>query len=221
MPETYSYTGSQLAAEVKSQFGDTGNVQVNDTLILRWINNGQRDIAKSNPWNEQVFVTNLLADQAVYDLDTLMGAERVQSYSSIVADNQVLQVIPWAEYLSTIAGRPLPSSADRDVLYASEYGGKLTVWPTPASSIVSGLTIYYVAWPADLTAIGDPLTVPDRFYNALSDYVFARALQLDENFEAAAALQESHDRAVAAEMQRDKMDPTDYYPSITFEDRWT
>jgi hypothetical protein len=220
VPETFSYTGAQLAAEVKSQFGDTGNVQINDALILRWINNGQRDIAKSNPWNEQVFTTNLLADQAVYDLNVLMGANRVQSYSSIVADNEVVQVIPWAEYLSTIASRPTPSAGDRVVMYASEYGGKLTLWPAPASSVVSGLTIYYVAWPDDLAAIGDTLTVPDRFYNALSDYVFSRALQLDENFEAAAALQESHDRAVAAELQRDKMDPTDYYPSITFEDRW-
>lgn len=221
MPETFSYTGSQVAAEVKAQFGDTGNVQITDTLILRWINNGQRDIAKSNPWNEQVFIDNLIADQAVYDLDALMGASRVQSYSSIVADNQVLQVIPWAEYLSSIATRPLPTSADRTPLYASEYGGKLTIWPTPSASVVSGLTVYYVAWPADLAGIGDTLTVPDRFYNALVDYVFARALQLDENFEAAAAVQESHDRALAAELQRDKMDPTDYYPSVTFEDRWS
>jgi hypothetical protein len=220
MPETFSYTGSQLAAEVKSQFGDTGNVQINDALILRWINNGQRDIAKSNPWNEQVFATNLLADQAVYDLDALMGAERVQSFSSIVAADKVLQVIPWAQYLSTIAAQPTPSATNREILYASEYGGKLTVWPTPSQSVVSGLTIYYVAWPADLAAIGDLLTVPDRFYNALSDYVFSRALQLDENFEAAQAMKESSDQSLAAEMQRDKMNPTDFYPSIVFEDRW-
>jgi hypothetical protein len=220
VPETFSYTGSQVAAEVKSQFGDTGNVQINDTLILRWINNGQREIAKSNPWNEKVFETNLLADQTVYDLDALMSTNRVQSYSSIIADGEVLQVIPWAEYLSTIAPLTTPPSSGRKAQYASEYGGKLTLWPAAGESVVSGLVIYYVAWPADLDAIGDPLTVPDRFHNALVDYVFARALELDENFEAAAAKQESHERGVAAEMQRDKMDPTDYYPAITFEDRW-
>lgn len=221
MPETFSYTGAQLAAEVKSQFGDTGNVQITDTLILRWINNGQRDIAKSNPWNEKVYVTNLIADQATYDLNMLMSAERVQSYSSIVAADRVLQVIPWAEYLSTIRGLTAPTGVNREPMYASEYGGQLTIWPTAPESVVSGLTIYYVAWPADLATITDDLTVPDRFYNALVDYVFARALQLDENFEAAAALQESHDRALAGEMQRDNMNPTDYYPSITFEDRWS
>lgn len=221
MPETFTYTGARVATEVKNQFGDTGNVQVTDALLLNWINNGQREIAKSTSWNERVFVTNLLADQATYDLNALMSANRVQSYSSIVAADQVLQVIPWAEYLSTIRGLETPAGTDRKPMYASEYGGNLTIWPTPSESVVSGLTVYYVAWPDDLTDLAQDLTVPDRFYNALVDYVFARALQLDENFDAAAAVQDSHDRALASEMQRDKMDPTDYYPSITFEDRWS
>lgn len=218
MPETFSYTGAKLASEVKSQFGDTGNVQINDALILTWINNGLREVTKSNPWNEQVLTTNLLADQAIYDLNTLMANARVQNFSAVVVDNRKLDVIPWAEYQSKIMSQTMPEGADRAPLLASEYGGKLTLWPSPGESIVDGIVIYYLAWPADLVSLGDQLTVPDRFYNALVAYVFAKALELDENFEASQVIMEQHNQALAAEFQRDKMNPTDYYPSITYDD---
>lgn len=218
MPETFSYTGTQLAAEVKSQFGDTGSVQINDALILRWINNGQRQIAASNPWNEKVFTTNLLADQAVYDLNTLMGALRVMNFSAVVAQDHKIDVIPWAEYQSKIASMQLAEGGERRPVLASEYGNQLTLWPSPGTTVVDGLVVYYVAWPDDLVNIGDPLTIPDRFYNALSDYVLAKALQLDENFEASAQVREQADQALAAEFQRDKMNPTDYYASVTYDD---
>lgn len=218
MPETFTYTGAKLAAEVKAQFGDTGNVQITDALILNWINNGQRQISASNPWNEKVFVTNLLADQATYDLNALMSSARLQSYSSIIVDNEPIEVLPWAEYLNRISTQDQPSTANRTPLFASEYGGSLTIWPTPVESVVSGLTIYYIAWPADLAAIGDTLKIPDRFYNALSRYVLSQALELDENFEAAQIVLAQHTEAVSQELQRDKMNPTDYYPAITYDE---
>jgi hypothetical protein len=217
VPETFSYTGANVATEVKAQFGDTGNVQITDADVLRWINNGQRQIARDNPFNEQVFTTNLLADQSVYDLNALMASARVHSYSAIVVAGKKLQVLPWQEYMDKVAEQ---ETGSREPIIASEYGGKLTLWPTPAESVVQGLVIYYVAWPADLTAIGQTLTIPDRFYNALLAFVHSRAQQLDENYEAAGALMEEHSQAVGAELQRDKMDPVDYYPAITYDPRY-
>lgn len=216
MPETFSYAGTKVAAEVKAQFGDTGGVQITDTHILGWINNGQRQICASNPWNEKVFTTNLLADQAAYDLNALMLASRVMSYSSIVIGDQRIDVIPWAEYILKVQGSTVPTGADRTPLIAAEYGGVLNLWPSPADSVVNGITIYYIAWPDDLVAIGDPLTIPDRFYNALSRYVLSQALELDENFEASQIVLQQHQDAVSAELQRDNMNPTDFYPAITF-----
>lgn len=218
MPETFSYTGTKLATEVKNQFGDTGSVQINDALILNWINNGLREVTKSNPWLEKVFTTGLIADQAIYDLNVLMSTARVQNFSAVVVQDRKIDVIPWAEYQSKIASQVLPEGADRTPQLASEYGGMLTLWPSPGQTVVDGIVIYYTAWPADLATLGDTLTVPDRFYNALSAYVFAKALELDENFEASQVVMEQHDKALAAEFQRDKMDPTDYYPSIVYDD---
>lgn len=220
MPETYSYTGQQVSREVKAQFGDTGNVQINDELILRWINNGVREIARANSYLEKVFTTNLLADQAVYDLNALMDGLRVQNYSAVVVDNVKLQILPWQEYQDRIGAAAEQPSTHRRPQIASEYGGQLTLFPTPSDSIVDGIQIYFTAWPADLAQISDTLTVPDRYYNALVAYVLAQALELDENFEAAQVKLEQHNQAVGAEMQRDKMDPTDYYPTVVFDPSW-
>jgi hypothetical protein len=217
VPETFTYLGTRLSAEVKAQFGDTGNVQITDAHILNWINNGQRQICASNPWNEKVFATNLLADQATYDLNALMLTDRVMNYSSIIIGDRRIDVIPWAEYLMKVQGSTPAVGSDRTPILASEYGGVLTLYPTPSASTVNGITIYYVAWPEDLAALTDQLTIPDRFYNALSRYVLSQALELDENFEAAQIVLQQHQDAVSAELQRDKMDPTDFYPAVTYD----
>lgn len=212
--ELFTYTGTQLSNEVKRQFGDTGNVQITDDHILNWINNGQRSISATNPFLEKVFTTNLLAGQATYDLNALMAGERVMSYSSVRADGRKLKFVPWQKYNEQ--DMPDTSTSTDGAEIFTEYASVLTLSPPPSESIVNGLVVYYLAWPADLTAIGNNLTIPDRFYNALSAYVFARALELDENFEAASGQLEQHSAALAVEAGRDTMSPTDFYPTISY-----
>ena len=212
--ELYTYTGTKLSNEVKRQFGDVGNVQISDVHILAWINNGQRAIAATNDFIEKIFTTNLLAGQAAYDLNTLMPTRRVKSFSSVVADGRRLQYVPWQEWLTF----DLTSFDDDKPWIFTEYGGTITLAPGPNASLPSALTVYLEAWPADLAAIGDPLTIPDRLYNALSDYVLAQALQLDDNFEAADAKLAQHASALAVEAGRAQANPTDFYPMQTYMD---
>lgn len=212
--EMFTYTGTQIALEVKRQFGDTGNVQITDDHILQWINNGQRSIAATNPFLEKLFTTNLLAGQATYDLNALMAGERVQSYSSVRAGGRKLKFVPWQKFNELDSDDPITSSDGSEVF--TEYASVLTLSPTPSESVVNGLNVYYLGWPADLVTIGANLTIPDRFYNALMQYVFARALELDENFDAAAQQLAQHTAALAVEAGRDTMNPTDFYPTISY-----
>lgn len=220
MPDLFTYTGADVASEVKSQFGDTGGVQITDVHLLRWINNGQRSIASATPILEQVFVTNLLANQTVYDLNSLMAAERMQSYSSIMANGRKLEIVPWSKYQALIAGDPAVTTYPAGTpAVASEYGGKLSIWPQSSASVVGGLVVYYIAWPDDLQDISEPLTIPDRFRNALVAYVLGKAYELGEDFEASASQLEQHNTGITLELQRDSMNPTDFYPTITYDER--
>lgn len=211
--ELYTYTGTKLALEVKRQFGDTGNVQITDDHILQWINNGQRSIAATNDFIEKSFTTNLLAGQAAYDLNTLAAGERVKSYSAVLAAGVKLRHLTYQAFLELDSSELDPAQGTQAF---TEFGGVLTLLPAPLTTVVNGLVVNYSGWPADLAAIGDQLTVPDRFYNALHSYVFARALELDENFEAAAAQLDQHAAALAVETGREALDPTDYYPTQSY-----
>jgi hypothetical protein len=212
--ELYTYNGTKLADEVKRQFGDVGTVQITDTHILAWINNGQRSIASTNNFLELAFTTNILAGQGVYDLTALIAGARIKSYSSVTAYGRRLKFVPWSEWITM----DLTSFDDDKPWVYTEYGSIITVAPAPNESVPNALTVYYEGWPADLAAIGDPLTIPDRFYNALVSYVFARALELDENFEAAQQQLEQHAAALSAEAGREASNPTDFYPTQGYED---
>ena len=214
--EISSITGTTLATEVKDRFGDVGSVQINDTMILRWINQGVQSIIDQTPYLKQTAMTNLLAGQAVYDMSTVFPATRVRRYDAIVCDGKKLKFLPFAQFQELI-----PEANDMDPArptrpaYFTEYAGTLTLWPEPVESVSNGLVIYFSAYPepmVDLTAV---LPVPDRFFNVLRDYVHAQALELDEDYEASQLKMAQAQNGLAQQFGREDESPTDLYPTIT------
>lgn len=212
MLETYSYTGEQLAAQVEQKFGDSGNVQITRVMQLGWINNGQRAIVQQNEFLEKVATTNLLAGQAIYDMATLFASERMQVIIQITVNGKSIDIIPFPEYQALIANSGAAPSAPPTV--GTLFADKLTLWPTPDETLAGAIIIYFRAFPADLTAITDKLTVPDRFYNALVDYVFAQALELDENFQASQVKLGHFQASVQREYEREHATPGDFYSGM-------
>ena len=215
MIETYSYTGDRLAREVEDKFGDTGNAQITRTMILSWINNGIRQISAQHDVLEGFASTNLLAGVAVYDLAALFAAQRIKSFESIVVAGRPVKMVPFSEYMGLITANDL-TGATGTPSTGTVRGSALTLWPTPTETVAAGITLYYSAMPVDLAAITDAITLPDRFYNALTDYVVAQALELDENFEAAQIKMGQHDQALQREFTRNQS-PTDFYTTITMD----
>ena len=216
MIESYSYTGQQLATEITDKFGDAGNAQITPAMLLTWINNGIREIAGQHNFLEGAASTNLLATVSVYDLSTLAATVRIKSYESITVNGRPLQLIGFGEYQGHLAKHDLTENTGTPTL-GMVRGSSLTVWPVPDTTVANGITIYYTALPADLVDLADTLTLPDRFYNALSDWVFAQALQLNENFEAAQVKLQQHEAGVRREFERERISPTDFYPTITID----
>ncbi len=213
MPELYSYTGNRLATGVKDKFGDVGSVQIDDAMILAWINNGIRQIVAQNPFLKKTAVCNLVAGTAAYDISTAFPAERVIAYHSIVVNGVPIKMVAFSEYLALIEAGTLTTTRGTPQ-YGTDFGGTLTLWPTPDTTVANGIRIYFSAYPADLTALANTLTVPDRFYNALEDYVFAQALELDENFEAAQIKLGHFEVENQRQFERENASPTDFYPTM-------
>lgn len=222
-PETFSYTGDQLAAQVEQKFGDSGNVQITRAMQLGWINNGIRAITQQNPFIEGIAQTSLLSGISAYDLKALFTTQKMSSIVQVVVNGKSIDLLSFAEYQAVIVNQETFTNGiatsvptGRPVVGAI-FADQLNIWPTPNITLANGVQVFYRAYPADLVAITDKITVPDRFYNALFDYVMAQALELDENFQASQIKLAHFQSGVQREYEREHSSPTDFYSGMVMD----
>lgn len=219
--ETFTRTTVDVSDRIRTTFGDTSGAQVTDAMVIRWINDGQREIINNNPVLKATKYTNFVAGQTEYTFPT----DAVQFIEAVYVDGRPIKNLSpqeYREYILETDPEVEETSAYPAIWY--ERNGVITFYPKPTTTYANGLKLEYVKTPADINAIssGTNLTIPDRYFNQLVDYVLARALELDENYSAAqyktAQFREGLDRLNQQEnvSQRDMyptvmMDPDDYY----------
>lgn len=180
--EEFSYTGTDVAARVRSQFGDTSGAQLGDTPLLSWINDGQREIVNSNPILRDTKITDVVAGQSDYTFPN----DKVLLIEAIYIDGfPIRNVTAQAarEYIMTADPKKAESAERPEVWY--ERAGIITFFPVPNKSITNGLKLEYIKNPTSLPALTSTLSIPDRYFNELVNYVIAQALEMDENYTAA------------------------------------
>lgn len=175
-----SKTAQNVATSVKRQFGDESGVQVTDPDIIRWINDGQREITQKNRVLKGTATIVAVANQAEYTLPEA----NIAAIESIHWNGIPVPGIPYAEvekfitdypHTATNAGTGVPR-----MWY--EWGGLVTFWPTPASA--DNIKLLYTKMPDEITSLADTLSLPDKYFNILVDYVLSQAYSMDEDWEA-------------------------------------
>lgn len=216
MLELYTITGTELASDIKDRVGDTGAVQITDTMILRWINQGARSISSRNPFLEMLASGNTLAGVASYALGTTFNNPRIISVEMVLFKGKPLDIINPAEWRRLIDGRELDEQQG-DPGCAMFFGDTMTLWPVPQASEPAALGLSYLAMPASMTDISATLPLPDRLYNALADYVFAQALQQLEKFDESRLVLANHETHLQHQFEASRKSPSDYYPTFTLD----
>lgn len=180
--EQFSYFGSDVASRVRSAFGDTSGAQLADGNILLWINDGQREIVNSNPILQDSKITDLIAGQADYTFP----ADRVFIVEAIYVDGYPVDNMTAQESREFIQKQDPAaiSSAERPAIWY-ERAGVISFWPKPNKTIVNGIKLEYIKTPTVLTSLASAISIPDRYFNELVNYVIAQSLEMDENFDAA------------------------------------
>lgn len=180
--EEFTHTGTDVADRVRSQFGDVSGAQLADAAILRWINDGQREIVNSNPILRATKITDIIAGQQDYTFpsDKVLAIEAIY-----VSGYPIKNVSPQAarDYIISADPTGLLKAERPEVWY--ERAGVVTFYPVPEKTITNGLKMEYVKVPVSLTTFSETLGVPDRYFNELVTYVIAQALEMDENYDAA------------------------------------
>jgi hypothetical protein len=181
--EEFNYTGNDLSFRVRSQFGDQSGAQLGDPAILSWINDGQREIVNSNPILRATKITNLVGGQQDYSFpdDKVLAIEAVY-----VSGYPIQNISPQAarEYIIALDPTNILNAERPEVWY--ERAGVITFYPVPSVSIPNAIKLEYVKNPTPLTLLTQTLGIPDRYFNELTNYVISQALEMDENYSAAA-----------------------------------
>jgi hypothetical protein len=209
--EEFTHIGTDVADRVRSQFGDVSGAQLADAAILRWINDGQREIVNSNPILRATKITDIVAGQQDYSFpnDKVLAIEAIY-----VSGYPIKNVSPQAarEYIISIDPTALLNAERPEVWY--ERAGVITFYPVPNKAITNGLKMEYVKVPANITTFGDTLTIPDRYFNELVNYVIAQALEMDENYDAASYKIGQFRTGLDRLNLKENLSQTDLYQSI-------
>lgn len=209
--EEFNYTGNDLSFRVRSQFGDQSGAQLGDPAILSWINDGQREIVNSNPILRATKITNLVGGQQDYSFpnDKVLAIEAVY-----VSGYPIQNISPQAarEYIIALDPTSIINAERPEVWY--ERAGVITFYPVPSVSIPNAIKLEYVKNPTPLTLLTQTLSIPDRYFNELTNYVISQALEMDENYSAAAYKLTQFREGLDRLNLKDTLSQTDLYQQL-------
>ncbi len=204
---TNTKTVSDVITWIKNQFGDEAGVQITDTDILRWTNEAVKYVASTASILQDKVTTDVVEGQYVYALPT----DRTISIISITCDDLVLKAREFNEVLSN--GTLANADTKGTPVEWYKWSNDLYLLPTPDKFIEDGLTVYYVAEPANLTLSSDLLGIPDRFFMSVIYFVQEQAAILDEDSNAANRAANRMDEFLNSELNR-SASSEQYYPMI-------
>ena len=211
--ETFTRTTQDVADRVKVSFGDTSGSQITDTMIIRWINDGQQEIVNNNAILKDTRFANIVAGQADYSFPS----DKVQYIEALYIDGRPVRNVTPQEFREFILREDpnLIAKADIPLLW-QERAGIITFYPTPQKSFTNGLKMEYVKQPTAVTAISSSaiLSIPDRYLNELVAYVMANALEMDENFNAAELKRGQFREGLDRQYLRENTSQISKYPQV-------
>lgn len=204
-----------VADRVKRTFGDEGATQVTDDDIVNWVNDAQLQISVDNEeLLETTATSDIVSGQADYTSPTNVNILR-----SLMYNNFRLRSLSFAEFNEYIDGFKATASQGGFGNGTPEvfmvYGGTITLFPTPNTSITGGLRIYYSRHPATITTLADSLSVPTRYHNSIVEFCLKQAYEMDENLEMAGFKKGEYAAQIQKLRNLEKPSSSEYYPRIT------
>jgi hypothetical protein len=202
-------TFATLFSEISRVFGDESGVQLSQSDVARWGSAAQMEIVSSNKALKAKSTTPSVAGQAAY---TFPGFN-IQQIEALHYNNVLIQNVPFASAEEVII------SADPNYVQQGtpqiwyEWDGEFTLWPAPDS--VGVITLYYTEYPTDLTGdVAQLLSVPDKFYNAVVDYVLSKAYEMDEDYQSSQMAEQRFRAALESQMEDERLAQNMTYPII-------
>lgn len=202
-------TFGELLQDIKRTFGDESGVQLSNEDIQRWANAAQQEIVTSNKAIKAKSTLPSVVGTSTYSFP----AVKIQQVESIHYDNIRLESLPFSEAERYIISEDPNQEQQGTPLFWYEWAGEFSLWPKPDDT--KNITIYFTAYPEELT--GDTtqfLGVPDKFYNAIVDYIMSKAYEMDEDMQASQLSEQRFRGALDNQMEDERQAQHMTYPVI-------
>lgn len=200
---------SEVVTRVQRQFGDEASVQVEESDIIRWINDGLREIATQNDIGQ---TTSLLAGSI--GVSNYSVPDNMMSMRTLYWNKARMEFMAKSEYDQYINATDPTETATGDPLIWTKWAGQFIVYPKPDS--VKDFRLEYLSKPGEVFAGGDNLPIPSEYYNRVVEYCLQQAYQTDEDWDAASQMgSQFADGLTRLQNKGEEADSVEYYPTIT------
>lgn len=206
-PSTRTY--AQVKRAVRRIFGDEAGVQLEDADILQWANDAQQAINTKNKIFKAKSTTQTVAGQAQY----IFPAELIQQIESITFDGTPISPLEMLTAQGSIQSADPQSQQQGTPVAWYEWAGEYTLYPVPDTE--KDLTLYYTRYPTPLDGTEDQaLDVPDKYYQAVVDFVLWKCYELDEDWNGAQMKEQQFRGALEEQSEEEREMAYMRYPVI-------
>lgn len=202
-------TATDVKRSVQRTFGDESGVQLEDADLIMWINDAQEEIVKRNKLIKTTATSSTVADQAEY---TFPSNDILQIESLHVGGTKINNV-PFAQADLDLISDDLAAERGTPVAWW-EWGGTFTLYPAP--STVLPIKLYYTKRPTRITLLTETLSLPDKFFKQIVDYVLQQAYEMDEEPEMSQMKQAQFENGLLEMADEERAAQQMTYQTITF-----
>jgi hypothetical protein len=199
---------SEIQDRVKNIFGDTAGVQIDDPMILDWINDGQTDICRKAECLSGLHTASIVAGTGGYPYPADFIKEvavKVNGVKLARLTQPSIDVLFPDRDEETIRGNSL---------YYFHWNRNVNLYPKPEISTANGLVMWYIRTAAQLTGSAQTPEIPAIFHEDLVEYCIWRALQQDEQWPAAREKKSEYDARLLQTVYDSKTLDANEYPAV-------
>jgi hypothetical protein len=189
-----AYDTGTLVTRVQQRVRDTG---YSSTEIIGYLNDAQNDVFNEYrlPFTQTSQSYNLTAGESDITNGSGLPTNYVQAVDMTLTSGGVQSILPYVDVTTIDNFYPNPEDAALHPpgipIYWYFYQETIRVFPAPVASI--SVSLRYYKKPTELTANGDVPEVPSEFAECLIMGASYRVLQVKDNYDQAAILQNKYD----------------------------
>ncbi len=179
-------TATEILAEVRDIIDEPTAAQWTDVQLRKWINEGNRDLARSTRHIKATVTVTVVADTGTYAVPGTTIAIEHAWYNDVPGTRHIPLVPQHMESMDGVRGYDWTREGTPQFYTTQGFAPSLNILVYPVPTVDDDQLILYVSrLPVEIatdgTDDGNTLEIPPAWYDALADYCEFKALRRDRD----------------------------------------